>query len=158
VHVLIATDGSRRSIDAARRASELLHTADKVTLLTVVTEVPGDDAGGFAGSVYSPDEIDAVWNQELAEAGEELSRTAQALTHAKIDKRIEVGAVANTVCRLAGELEVDVIVAGSHGHTGLGRLFLGSVSEHIVRHAPCPVLIVRNKDDAPKEKDAKSGG
>ena len=152
MHVLVATDGSQRSIDAARRASDLLRTADKVTLLSVLTEVPGDDAGGFAGSVYSADEIDAVWSRQLAEAGEELARTAQALTSTKVDKRIEVGSVASTVCRIAEELEVDVIVAGSHGHTGLGRLFLGSVSEHIVRHAPCPVLVVRHKDDVPKEQ------
>jgi nucleotide-binding universal stress UspA family protein len=145
VHVLIATDGSQRSIAAAKRASELLRVADHVTLLSVVTEVPGDDAGGFEGSVYTPEEQDRLWRAEMAEAGDELSHTASALTSAKIDKRIEVGDVANTVCHVAGELGVDVIVVGSHGRTGLERLFLGSVSEHVVRHAPCPVLVVRTE-------------
>ena len=93
MHVLIATDGSPSSIDAARAAAELLRSADQVTLLSVVTEVPGDDAGGFEGSVYSPGEQDELWKQEMAEAGEELERTAAALTNAKIDKRIEVGDV-----------------------------------------------------------------
>jgi nucleotide-binding universal stress UspA family protein len=143
VHVLVATDGSDPSVLAARRAAELLRAADHVTLLSVVSEIPGDDAGGFEGSVYSPEEQESVWNAEMAEAAEELTRTAAAITNVRIDKRIEVGDVANTVCRVAEDLNVDVIVVGSHGRTGLGRLFLGSVSEHVVRHAPCPVLVVR---------------
>lgn len=143
MHALVATDGSDQSLRAARRAAELLRSADQVTLLTVVTEVPGDDAGGFEGSVYTPEEMERMWDAELAEAREELERTAAALTTARVAKRIEVGDVARTICRVAEELGVDVIVVGSHGRTGLGRLFLGSESEHVVRHAPCPVLVVR---------------
>jgi nucleotide-binding universal stress UspA family protein len=150
VHALVATDGSDQSIRAARRAAELLRSADQVTLLTVVTEVPGDDAGGFEGSVYTPEEMERMWDAELAEAREELERTAAALTTARVEKRIEVGDVARTICRVAEELAVDVIVVGSHGRTGLGRLFLGSVSEHVVRHAPCPVLVVREGHHQPE--------
>ena len=144
MHVLVATDGSPSSVQAAKRAAQLLRSADHVTVLTVVTEMPGDDAGGFEGSVYSPEEQEQVWNDELKEAGEELERTAAALSSAAVDKRIEVGDVAKTVCRVAEELQVDAIVVGSHGRTGIGRLLLGSVSEHVVRHAPCPVLVVRD--------------
>ena len=143
MHVLIATDGSPSSIDATRGAGTLLRSADHVTLLSVLTEVPGDDAGGFEGSVFSPGEQDALWKQELAEAGDELERTAAALTTAKLDKRIEVGDVGGTVCRIATELNVDVIVVGSHGRGAISRVLLGSVSEQVVRHAPCPVLVVR---------------
>ncbi|MCU1464136.1 MAG: hypothetical protein JWM72_64, partial [Actinomycetia bacterium] len=112
MHVLIATDGSPSSIEAARRASQLLRPADHVTLLSVLTEVPGDDAGGFEGSVYSAGEQDALWKQELAEAGEELERTAAALTSTAVDKRIEVGDVSGTICKVAADLHVDVIVVG----------------------------------------------
>jgi nucleotide-binding universal stress UspA family protein len=150
MHVLVATDGSPSSIAAARAAADLLRAAEHVTLVTVLTEVPGDDAGGFEGSVYSAEEQDKLWKQELAEAGEELERTAAALTNAEIDKRIEIGDVAGTVCRVAAELHVDVIVVGSHGRGAIERILLGSVSEHIVRHAPCPVLVVR-----PEPKPAK---
>src|SRR5438067_7414950 len=145
MHVLIATDGSSSSIEAARQAGALLQPADHVTLVSVLTEVPGDDAGGFEGSVYSPGEQEQLWKQEMAEAREELERTAAALSTARVDKRIEVGDVAGTICHVAEELGADVIVVGSHGRTGLERLFLGSVREDVVRHAPCPVLVVREK-------------
>jgi nucleotide-binding universal stress UspA family protein len=143
MHVLVATDGSPSSIAAAKAAGTLLRNADQVTLVSVLSEVPGDDAGGFEGSVYSAGEQDKLWKRELAEAGEELERTAAALTNAKVDTRIEVGDVAGTICRVAADLHADVIVVGSHGRGAIERILLGSVSEQVVRHAPCPVLVVR---------------
>ena len=148
MHVLIATDGSPSSLAAARKAGTLLRTAEHVTLISVLTEIPGEDAGGFEGSVYSPAEQDALWKQEMAEAGEELERTAATITSMQIDKRIEVGDVGGTVCRVAADLKVDVIVVGSHGRGAIERILLGSVSEQIVRHAPCPVLVIRPEPDA----------
>jgi len=148
MHVLIATDGSPASIEAARRAPTLLAGADHVTLCSVLSEVPGDDAGGFEGSVYSPGEQEQLWKQEMAEAGAELERTAAELGAARVDKRIAVGDVGGTICRLAAELGVDVIVVGSHGRSAISRVLLGSVSTQVVHHAPCPVLVVRS---APKE-------
>jgi nucleotide-binding universal stress UspA family protein len=47
------------------------------------------------------------------------------------------------IARLAAARQVELIVMGTHGRTGLGHLFLGSVAEKVVRLAPCPVLIVR---------------
>ena len=61
----------------------------------------------------------------------------------RVDQRIETGDVARTICDVAGELGVDAIVLGSHTRGGIGRLVVGSVSEHVVRNAPCPVLVVR---------------
>src|SRR3954451_3365060 len=148
MHVLIATDGSAHSLAAAERASELLRPADHVTLINVVTEVPGDDAGGFEGSVFSPGEQDAMWDREMAEAGRELEETAARLTSTNVDKRIEIGDVSGTVCRVAAELGVDVLVIGSHGRGAIERLLLGSASSQIVRHAPCPVLVVRSQDES----------
>jgi universal stress protein A len=47
------------------------------------------------------------------------------------------------IVRVADEQGVDLIVVGSHGRKGLSRLMLGSVAEHVVRNAPCPVLVIR---------------
>jgi universal stress protein A len=50
------------------------------------------------------------------------------------------------ICNLAKELEADLIILTTHGYTGLKRVFLGSTAERVVRHAPCPVLVVREKE------------
>jgi nucleotide-binding universal stress UspA family protein len=47
------------------------------------------------------------------------------------------------ILEVAREIRADLIIATTHGHTGLKHLFLGSVAENIVRRAPCPVLVVR---------------
>jgi nucleotide-binding universal stress UspA family protein len=143
MHVLIGTDGSDLSVAAARRGVTLLDHPDWVTLLTVLTELPGDDAGGIEGSVFSAEEQEQMWREENAEAAEELDRTAAALSVPHVERRVDVGDVASVICSVADELSVDAIVVGSHARGTLGRLFLGSVSEHVVRHAPCPVVVVR---------------
>ncbi len=146
MHVLIATDGSERSISAARRGRALLRNAEKITLLSVITDgAPDDDAGGIEGPVLTPEEQAAMWQQEVSEAEGELADTSAALPDIPVDKVVEVGDAAAAICQVAERLGVDVIVVGSHGRTGLARMFLGSVSEHVVRHAPCAVLVIPNR-------------
>ncbi len=53
------------------------------------------------------------------------------------------GDPASEIIRIAGEIKPDLIVMATHGRTGLSHFFLGSVAEHVVREAPCPVLTVR---------------
>ena len=53
------------------------------------------------------------------------------------------GHPAAAICRVAQEREIDLIVMSTHGRTGLAHLFVGSVAERVVRHAPCSVLIIR---------------
>ncbi|HEU4672106.1 MAG TPA: universal stress protein, partial [Candidatus Limnocylindrales bacterium] len=48
----------------------------------------------------------------------------------------------------------DMIVVGSHGRSGLGRALLGSVSDFVVRHAPCPVMVVKPDRDAEMAPDS----
>jgi universal stress protein A len=57
--------------------------------------------------------------------------------------RVEMGIAFEVITDVARELSVDLIIVTTHGYTGLKRVFLGSTAERIVRHAPCPVLTVR---------------
>jgi nucleotide-binding universal stress UspA family protein len=67
-----------------------------------------------------------------------------------VDEVIAHGDAATEIVRVAQERGVDLIVIASHGRTGLGRILFGSTAESIVRHAPCPVLVVkrRQRDEA----------
>ena len=58
---------------------------------------------------------------------------------------IHVGKPASEIVRTAEEWPADMIVIGSHGRHGIQRALLGSVAEEVMRHAPCPVLVVRAK-------------
>jgi nucleotide-binding universal stress UspA family protein len=51
------------------------------------------------------------------------------------------------ICRVAEEGQFDLVVIGSHGSGFLKRVLLGSVSHHVLHHAPCPVLVVRGERD-----------
>ncbi|HET7541250.1 MAG TPA: universal stress protein [Polyangiaceae bacterium] len=68
-----------------------------------------------------------------------------AMLPGRVVSHVRVDSPANGVAQLASELEADLVVVGTHGRKGLSRLVLGSVSESVLRLAPCPVLIVRPK-------------
>jgi len=140
VHVLVATDGSPYGVGAAQHGIELLGHPERVTLLRVLTHVPEEDLDEEEESLYTPEQLAWRWKTEIGEA--ELADTATAAGGALVDERIEAGDVAKTVCRVARELAVDVIVISLRKRSRLLRLFAHSVSEGVVRHAPCPVLVV----------------
>jgi nucleotide-binding universal stress UspA family protein len=61
----------------------------------------------------------------------------------KIEHRMLEGGAASEILRLAQETDCDLIVMGTHGRSGIGRLLLGSVADLVMRKAPCPVLTVK---------------
>src|ERR1051325_2879476 len=65
----------------------------------------------------------------------------------KVEEVIGHGDAAAEIVRVADEQEVDLIVISSHGRTGLGRIIFGSTAEAVVRHARCPVLVVKPPPD-----------
>lgn len=70
-----------------------------------------------------------------------------------VEYRLIEGDAAWEITRIAAEMKCDVIVMGTHGRTGLGRLLMGSVAEHVMRQALCPVVTVK----APIPEDHPSG-
>jgi nucleotide-binding universal stress UspA family protein len=145
--VLIATDGSDLAVEAARRAGALL--ADfEATVLGVVPPplvAPGTAVAGIEGvalPVTDPDTVVEI--EESATAGIErgIERTIAALGR-PAKTLVGHGDPAAEICRVAEEGRYDLIVIGSHGSGFLKRVLLGSVSHHVLQHAPCPVLMVR---------------
>lgn len=147
--VLIGTDGSDLAVRAAQRAGGLFGTVDAVTVLAVITSTPGDDAGGIEGSTETPQEVEADLASEDAAARAATDAVAAVLPDAwkpHVTPRVESGDAGPMLVWVAEQEGFDAIVVGSHGKGRLKRLVLGSVSEHVVHHAPCPVLVVRDSD------------
>ena len=63
----------------------------------------------------------------------------------KVEAAVELGSAAQEVCDYAREHDVDLIITSTHGSTGLKHVLIGSIAEHIVRYAHCPVLVVPNQ-------------
>src|SRR5947209_8673687 len=146
---LIATDGSEFALTAAKRAKQLLEPTLEVTLLTVVPPpvmpVAAPVTGIEAAPIATPETTEELTEAYLEEAQGSLERTAKALG-GSVARRVEYGDPATEICRVAEDERFDVIVVGSHGGGFMKRVLLGSVSQHLLHHAPCPVLVVRATD------------
>jgi nucleotide-binding universal stress UspA family protein len=149
--VLYCTDGSPASVAALAAGRRLVGEGRRAVLVTVVGEHdPSLVSGtGFAGGVMSPDEAETFDANVVASGRQLLDDVAAELRWelADSDRVLLRGAEGREVCRYAEEVGAAAIVIGSRGHGGLKRAVLGSVSDFIVRNAPCSV-VVSNPDAA----------
>lgn len=142
--ILICTDGSDAANRAAAEGLALLRPDHDLVVLTVVDSVDlsvGAPVSGFAGAGLSPEELDRT-RQGLLEEGQALVDQAVAsLGLSGARTMVLEGAPGQVVCEAARELAATAIVMGSRGRGGVKRALLGSVSDHVVRNSPCPVVI-----------------
>lgn len=89
-----------------------------------------------------------VEGQMRTAAEAELARLQKSAIPADIASSAAVvtGVSHREIVALAGKLEADLLVISTHGHTGLRHVLMGSTAEQVVRHAPCPVLVVREEE------------
>lgn len=66
-----------------------------------------------------------------------------------IERVVTEGLASSEILRVARECDCNLLVLGSHGRTGIGRVLMGSVAEDVARRSPCPVLIVRAPHEIP---------
>jgi nucleotide-binding universal stress UspA family protein len=76
---------------------------------------------------------------------ERLEMVRPASPQVKFHHALHAGLAGDVICWYAEDQKCDLIVMGTHGRTGLKHLLLGSVAEHVLRHARCPVLVVRDR-------------
>lgn len=141
--VVVAVDGSEVSLRAAVRGLALLDAAANVVVVTVIeasdpTLVTGT---GFAGGVMSAEDFDRMEDQLAADAYAVGQQAAAALDRGDATIRVERGDPGRTLCELAERLDARALVLGSRGKSGISRAVLGSVSDYVVRNAPCPVVV-----------------
>ena len=140
--ILVPTDFSEGAASAFGWARTLAHAFHaEITLLHVIdlaytwTSISGPAAVPTPVPSDVVDRITEVARESLAA----LSKDAKETTHRLIRK----GHAREVILDVAKELKADLIVLGTHGHRGLSELFMGSVAEYVVRHAPVPVMTTR---------------
>ena len=138
--ILAPTDLSKLSRAAARYAMEMALTQEgEVIIYNVISEdgewFDKDDELNPAKALIPKQK------QRLAEFVKESC--AEFLGKVKLQEIVEVGVPYKEIVRKAEEEKADMIVMSTHGRTGLEHLMLGSVTEKVLAHAPCPVLSIR---------------
>jgi nucleotide-binding universal stress UspA family protein len=141
--ILVPTDFSAHSAAAldyarglARRFGASLH------LLHVVEDqfVTGP-FGAEISTPHPPGTVNLLLDEARAALEQSLADEDRLVLHATGEAI--VGTVARTIAQYAGDNRFDLIVMGTHGRSGISHFVMGSVAEHVVRTAPCPVLTVR---------------
>ena len=144
--ILVATDFSepaKAALDYGRSFARAYGA--RLCLLHVVDDIATRTAE-LTGSFVS---VDRVQQRMEADARARLEALLDDEDREVLRPELVVlrsGAPAQTILAFADGHQTDLIVVGTHGRTGLSRLFMGSVAQHIVRMAPCPVLTVRHPE------------
>jgi nucleotide-binding universal stress UspA family protein len=154
--ILLASDGSESAAHATQVAVELSRkTQSELHVLYV---------GEYSPALLYPQADDTAWvvQEELAPIQEERGQQFEQLARKTLDAEVQqVRAVGGTVeqahlrmgtpdaevVHLAEELGVGLVVVGSRGLGGIRRALMGTVSDSVVRHAHCPVLVVRKEEE-----------
>jgi nucleotide-binding universal stress UspA family protein len=140
--ILLCTDGSDAAVAALAAGLAVLGPADRIVIATVLE--PGDptlvSGTGMAAGVMSASDFDQLQRDREAGARAVLDQARSALGLADAEALIVIGSPGHSLCELAETLPASVVVMGTRGRGGIRRAVLGSVSDHVVRNAPCPVL------------------
>ena len=142
--IVVGTDGSETANEAVRQATELAKAVGaKVNLVSAFQPVGNQRLREERTQV--PD--DAQW---MVNEREDVDATLRDARDRAKDAGVEVetfsrqGDPADAILDVAEEQGADLIIVGSHGYNRWERLLLGSVSDSVIHHAPCSVLVVRN--------------
>ena len=155
--ILLATDGSENVVPATDVAVQLSKTTGSELHLVYV----GEDA--YAATLVYPETTDPggiecedpVLLGQLQRQFEQMSRRVLETEAEKVREaggtvaqtHLRMGKAATEIVDLAEELGVGLVVVGSRGLGGIRRALMGSVSDSVVRHAHCPVLVVRREEE-----------
>jgi nucleotide-binding universal stress UspA family protein len=158
--ILVPYDFSSHSVVALQAAAELARAVSGRVHLLHVVEEPSVTYPSIATGVVTEGGIPvAVLEQAraaLAEVGAEVKLEHQPVLPTRV---VEASSAAVGIVAFAEEIAADLIVMGTHGRTGMGHAFLGSVAERTLRQAPCPVLTLKDDteldtDPGPADRDA----
>lgn len=144
--ILVPVDGSPTSLKGLAEAIRLARmTGGQIRLLHMVDALSAAMAvGAYAISADVIDQLRADGEQMLQEARAQAVAAGVA-ADTVLDEGVR-GRLADWVVEQARSWPADVVVLGTHGRRGVGRLLLGSDAEQILRAAPVPVLLVRGQD------------
>ena len=141
-NILVPVGGSETSFAAVAKAAELAKAfGSKITVVQVLTLDPY-----IAAEYITANQTNDLIERARASIVKTLEEAKQKFTEQGVEaetKLLEGQVIAREITNAAKDLNADLIVIGSHGRTGLKKLFLGSVAQSILSEGTTPVLVVR---------------
>jgi len=140
--ILVPVDFSDCSIKALQYAITFAHQFNcSLTLIHVVQL-------HYGGALYGPLDFPLLEQDFQSESKKHLMELSKKHIQGKVPAKTvsRAGRPATEIAKAAKELHIDLIILSTHGYTGLAHAWMGSTAENVVRHAPCPVLTVREKE------------
>jgi universal stress protein A len=137
--ILAPVDFDDSSLKALKFAAKLAKQSDGTVFILHIVPVDMDVSG-------MPQYVDLIKRQESLDRDKLTAIAKQHLPEVKWEILDKMGQPADVIDEIATELPADVIVMVTHGRRGLARLVEGSIAEKVLRHAPCPVLAVRQEE------------
>lgn len=133
--ILCPIDFSENSESALEYASMLAQEAGAKLFMIYVDDRQATYDAGFAGYVPPPEEAEVLEQQ--------LQNTRPTVDGVAYEHHLLFGHPADAIVDFAKSRDIDLIVMGTHGRTGVARLVMGSVAEAVVRRSECPVLTLK---------------
>lgn len=149
--ILFATDGAKQSETASEMLRHFaLSDGDEIKIISVVDMAVPMSIDIYGGYLPDTGELEKTARENATKL---LERTEERIKSYFPDKNLSVssevlfGSPESRIVETAEATQPDLIVLGSHGYSRWERLLLGSVSDSVVHHAPCSVLIVRTPSE-----------
>jgi nucleotide-binding universal stress UspA family protein len=141
--ILLATDGSKEAELATTTALELANSTSSELHIVLVEEPPYAYVDPSGYPFFTDAELEHELEQQARMRLDAEVEKIRSAGGAVAEAHLRVGAAPAEIVDLAEEIGAGLIVMGSRGLGGIRRALMGSVSDSVVRHAHCPVLVVR---------------
>lgn len=146
--ILLATDGTKQSESAIEMLKKLaVGDGDKIKIVSVIDMAVPMAIDIYGGYLPDTTELEKSARENAAKILEQTTATVQSFFDGKdveISSEVLFGSPDSRIVEAAEAMQPDLIVVGSHGYSRWERLLLGSVSDSVIHHAPCSVLVVRS--------------
>lgn len=145
--ILIATDGAKQSAAAIEMLKRFrLEPSDEIKIVTVVdmaVPMAVDIYGGYMPNTAEIEQSARENAEQILEDAANAIKKHYEGTQLNLSTEVLFGSPESRIVEAAREFKADLVVVGSHGYSTWERLLLGSVSDAVVHHVPCSVLVVR---------------
>ena len=146
-NILVPVDFSEHSKKTIEYATQLAALTGATIKILHVLQMPEFPAAFYQGLHMAHDPVKTNVEAAKLAASSLLSQLSEQIFAKGLEAEavLRVGNPREEILSAAKEMSVDLIVIGSHGHSGLGLVLLGSTAERVVQYAPCPVLVVKDR-------------